>query len=507
MHDQPLLSMNGISKRFGAVQALNRAFLNVKCGEVHALIGENGAGKSTLMKILSGACQPDSGSLVLDGKPISSASPAEARSQGIAMVYQELNLVPHLSVEENITLGREQHRFGFVPSQAGTAKKALALLGHDHLYPLQRAATLSIAEQQIVEIARALAGRARLIIMDEPTSSLAGSDTRALFTAIRTLKQTGVTIIYISHFLEEVREIADGYTVLRDGQSVAHGSMQEASLPQIIAAMVGRTLTELFPHTPHETGEEIVRVSSLTKPPRVLDVNFAVRRGEILGLAGLVGSGRTEVLRALFGLDTATQGCIRFANGIRIGAAHLTPRIALKNGLDLLSENRREEGLAIELSLRDNISLASLARFLLVQLLGLIHRRGESAEVSRQCDALAIKRRSIMQKVADLSGGNQQKVALARILTNGADIILLDEPTRGIDVGSKVEIYRLIGQLASQGKGVIMVSSYLPELLGMCDSLAVMHRGRMSPVQPVGQWSEQRVMAWATSGRDLTRRD
>ncbi len=497
---QPILVMKGITKQFGAVTALRGVDFTALSGEVHALIGENGAGKSTLMKILSGAQPPDAGEITFRGEPFRVLLPGEARRRGIAMIYQEPALAPRLTVEQNMYLGQEAHFLGFTSSRTHRVRDILDSLGHPDIDPNGRLSGLGIGKRRIVEIARALLTSASLVIMDEPTSCLSEQDTRRLFDTIRRLKAQGTTVLYISHFLEEVQEIADRYTVLRDGTRVAEGVIAGTSLQTLVGHMVGRSLGEMFPRREHEIGEEILRVEGLSRPPLVREVSLRLRRGEILGIAGLVGAGRTEFLRALFGLDTADGGMVGVANGTPLPASHLAPARCLSRGIDFLSENRKEEGLLINLPIRENVTLSALRRF---ARRGFIDTQHEHAEVGKHCDALRVRYAGVMQRAIELSGGNQQKVAIARILVNGSSVFLLDEPTKGIDVGSKVDIYRLIGDVAAGGKAVVMVSSYLPELFGVCDSLAVMHRGRLSPVRPIDAWSEESVMAWATSGKEL----
>ncbi len=496
-----LLQLKGISKAFGATQALRNVDLTVRSGEVHALIGENGAGKSTLMKILSGAYRADRGVILLDGRPCHIASPSAARALGITMIYQELTLAPHLTVEENLTLGMERTTLGFVRRQRDRIARALDILQHRDLPLGVQVRTLPIGLQQVVEIARALISEARVIIMDEPTSSLSASDAQALFAAIRRLKQTGIAVIYISHFLEEVAEVADVFTVLRDGETVGAGRMAETSIARIIEMMVGRTLTEMFPRSDHPIGDVLLRVEGLDGTPIPRGVSFVLRRGEILGIAGLVGAGRSETLRRLFGLDRAKAGMAEMRGQRTLPLAKMAPRRALALGMDFLSENRKEEGLATAMTLAANVTLSSLSRFAGWDGWGFLRLRKEKEAVGRWIEELNIRCQGAGQRLVYLSGGNQQKVALSRILERGGDIILLDEPTRGVDVGSKVEIYRLIGRLAAEGKGIVFVSSYLPELLGVCDTLAVMHRGRMSAIRPVSEWTEHEVMRQATSGQ------
>lgn len=490
----PLLKMEGISKRFGATQALAQVDLEAPRGEVLALIGENGAGKSTLMKILSGAEAPDSGRMELATRPYAPAGPHQARLAGVAMIYQELTLAADLSVEDNVMLGQERSRCGWLSrgEQRRLVRQALGALGHGELplgLPVRR---LSVGMQQIVEIARALVLDAKVIVFDEPTSSLSQHDAQRLFAVIRRLKESGISIIYISHFLEEIRAAADRYVVLRDGRTVGSGRLADISQQQIVSLMVGRDVKELFPAVPRAAGEELLRVEGLSgrKSPR--DVSFSLRRGEILGVAGLVGAGRTELLRSLMALDPVRKGRIRIA-GLPSRAA---PRARLRAGLGLVSEDRKQEGLAQGLSIADNLSLTRLGPY---SRLGWLNERLRRRNVESWMSRLQIKARHAWQQVRELSGGNQQKVALARLLHQDAEILLLDEPTRGIDVGAKAEIYRLIVAAAARGKGIIFVSSYLPELMAVCDRLAVMSRGRLREVRPVSEWTEEQVMAQAVA--------
>lgn len=491
-----LLSLQKIYKSFGVVKALKGVSLHVKKGEVHALIGENGAGKSTLMKIISGAHQADSGQMFFNGQTYLPKNPLESRRLGIAMIYQELTLAPHLTVEQNIMLGIEPTQLGFVKNSQEKVKQALRLLGQDFL-PTTKARELSIGKQQLVEIARALVAEAKIIIMDEPTSSLSSEDTQALFKVIQTLKKQGIAIIYISHFLEEVKEISDSFTVLRDGETISSGSMQEISIPEIIKQMVGRSVDELYPSIPHSIGETVLEVNQLGNDISPKNVSFRLRRGEILGLAGLIGSGRSETVRAIFGLERVKNGEVKIKSYPNIKAYYLNPQTTLEKGLNLLSENRKEEGLALNLSIATNLTLSALKKY---AKLGFVNLKEESQNAKNWADKLGSKYQAIDQAISGLSGGNQQKICLARLLHHESEILFLDEPTRGIDVGSKSEIYRLIQQLASQGKAIVMISSYLPELFGVCDTLAVMHRGEMSPIKEIAQWTEDNVMLYATSG-------
>jgi ribose transport system ATP-binding protein len=488
--------MTDISKRFGPTQALRGVDLELRPGEVHALVGENGAGKSTLMKVLSGAVLPDAGRMVLDGTDYAPAGPQEARRLGVAMIYQELTLAPHLSVEANILLGLEKSRAGFLRRDVNRVRvrEALAVLEHPEIDPDSPVSRLSPASQQVVEIARALLVDVRLLVLDEPTSSLTQEDARRLFALIRRLRQRGVTVVYISHFLEEVQAVADRFTVLRDGKSVGGGPVEGFSPERIIELMVGRSLTEQFPRVPHSPGEPVLELRDLAGEELPRGVSLTLHRGEILGVAGIIGAGRTELLRAVFGLDPVRRGEV-VVKAFRGPAAD--PRRRIDQGVGLLSEDRKEEGLALAQSVADNLTYSRLGPY---SRLGFLDLRRRRQAVGEWLKRLAVRSSGPDQPVGELSGGNQQKVALGRLLHQQADVLLLDEPTRGVDVASKAEIYRLIGELAAQGKAVLFVSSYLPELLGVCDRLAVMARGRLSPVRPVGEWNEQQVMEYATRG-------
>jgi ribose transport system ATP-binding protein len=494
IHSVPLLEMREVSKRFGPTEALRTVSFTAARGAVMALVGENGAGKSTLMKVLSGALAPDAGTMLLDGKPYRPSGPHDARLAGVAMIYQELNLAPDLSVEDNVMLGIERHRMGWVRlgEQRRLVVEALHRLGHGELRPETPVGRLSVGAQQLVEIARALVLRSKLIVFDEPTSSLAGADVERLFDVIRKLKDSGIGVVYISHFLEEVREICDSYTVLRDGQTAGVGFVAGADERQMVSLMVGRSVDELFPTVPHTPGDVLLRVEDLTGERLPRGVSLELRRGEILGIAGLVGAGRTELLRALFGLAPVRSG------QVRIAGADLRPsaRARIRAGMGMVSEDRKREGLAQERSIADNMTYSRLAPYYRGGWLNLRRRR---AAVEGWMARTQIKARSPDQPVAALSGGNQQKVALARVLHQEAEVLLLDEPTRGIDVGAKAEIYRAMGELAASGKAIIFVSSYLPELLAVCDRVGVMSRGRLREIRPARAWTEEEIMARAVT--------
>ena len=489
-----LLEMRGVSKAFGASRALDRVSLALEAGEVHALIGENGAGKSTLMKILSGVHRPDGGSMILAGSPYAPRGPRDAIRHGVAMIYQELTIAPHLTVEANVMLGQERVFAGLVRRGAHRriVAEALAILDHSDIRPEAIAGGLSLGARQLVEVARALVSNARVIVFDEPTSSLTERDAERLFQVIDRLRARGLAIVYISHFLEEVRRVAGRYTVLRDGRTVASGRLEGTGLATIIAEMIGRDPGELFPRVPHEAGEPVLELRGLARDPLPIRADLTLRQGEILGIAGLVGAGRTELLRAIFGLDAVRSGQVRVKG---FSGTRASPRRRIAQGLGFLSEDRKGEGLALGRSIEDNLTYSALGGYARLGWLDLRRRRRAAA---RGMASLRVKANGPGQAVGELSGGNQQKVALARLLHQEADVLLLDEPTRGIDVGSKAEIYRLIGELAARGKAILMVSSYLPELFGICDRLAVMARGTLSAARPIGEWTEHGVMEVAT---------
>jgi ribose transport system ATP-binding protein len=493
------LRLQGIKKSFGATRALRGVSLEIAPGEVHALIGENGAGKSTLMKILSGAHAADEGTMELGEQPYAPHDPHDARLKGVAMIYQELNLALHLTAQENILLGAESARAGWIDgkSSRGRARAALAQLGHEDLDLDRQAGRFSIATQQVIEIARALLTKPKVLIMDEPTSSLTQADTERLFATIHRLRAQGVSIIYISHFLEECRRVADRFTVLKDGETVGTGEMKSANLDHIVTLMTGREVKDLYPRIEHAHGDVVLEVRTVASAPRLKRATFQLRAGEIFGLAGLIGAGRTDLLRTVFGLDPLDAGEVCVV-GAPAGAA--TPRDRWTQGVGFLSENRKEEGLMLTQSIADNITLTKQEAF---GRFGWINGRRQRATAQRWVDDLRVKCRDASQLIGQLSGGNQQKVALARLLEHPARIFLLDEPTRGIDVGSKAQIYQLIGELAAQGKAVVVISSYLPELVGLCDTIGVMCRGELAAVRPRAQWTENDIMRVATgSGRE-----
>jgi len=454
--------MTGISKSFGATTALKDVNLKVVAGEVCALVGQNGAGKSTLMNILSGAAQPDTGTMMLDGVSYHPRNPLEARRSGVAMIHQELSLAPDLSVEENIVLGMEPAPYGIVRRAEIRAKAedVLRQLHHSEISPTTPAGQLSVAEQQLVEIARALAIGCRVLVLDEPTSSIARADVERLFEIIGRLKAQGHAVVYISHFIDEVKEVADRFAVLRDGRNAGGGEVRSATRKEIVEMMVGRSMEELYPRTSRSPAEAILDIAP----------GIALRRGEVLGIAGLVGAGRTRLLRRLFALESSWKS------------------------VGMVSEDRKGEGLAMGMTVTDNLTLPRLT--------GWVSPSKQSALARRWIQDLEIRCHDDRQEISELSGGNQQKVALARLLYCDVDVLLLDEPTRGIDVGSKAQIYEWIDQLVTNGKAVLIVSSYFPELIGICDRVAVMHRGQLSAPRPVSEVDEHQLMLEACSGLD-----
>jgi len=493
----PLLRLSGITKRFLDVTALENVSFELRRGEVHALCGENGAGKSTLMKILSGQLLPDAGEITFKDRPVRFASTSQAQAAGIAMIHQELNLVPHLSVAENIFLAREPRRGPFIDRKRlhADAQRCLDRLGVD-IAPGAIVRTLSVAQRQMIEIAKALSIDAEVLIMDEPTSSLTESETGQLFKVIRELQGAGVALVYISHRLDEMARIVDRITVLRDGRHVSTDDIATTSADEVVMRMVGRTLDDKFPPvTRAPTAAVLLSVQGLTRRGVFADVGFELRRGEILGFAGLMGAGRTEVARAVFGADLPDAGTVRLegkALSIR------SPRDAIAHGIAYLSEDRKGEGLALTMTVAHNVSLANPAG--VADRFGFIRFAQESAVAQRYIDSLSIRTPSTRQAVRLLSGGNQQKVVIAKWLFRDSRVLFFDEPTRGIDVGAKYAIYKLLDELAAQGIGVVLISSELPEILGMTDRVAVFHAGRLSTVLQTRATNQEEIMRHA-SGR------
>ncbi len=492
----PRLVVRALHKRFGPTQALAGVDLTVHAGEVHALVGENGAGKSTLLAVLAGVHAADAGEVLLDGVPFAPRDPAAARAAGVAIIHQELALAPHLTVAENLFLGREPRRGPFVDRarQRALARDALAQVGRGGLDPDTRTATLSPADRQLVEIARALSQDVRLLILDEPTSSLARADVEPLLRRLRGLAARGVAVVYVSHVMEELFAVADRHTVLRDGATVAAGAMAEVDHDRLVAAMVGREITGLHSRTPASPGDVVLELDGVCGVRAPRGASLQLRAGEVLGLAGLVGAGRTELLRAVFGLDPVVAGRVRV--GAFVGAR--SPRANWVAGVGMLSEDRKGEGLMLARSLAENLWLPRLsaqARW------GWLAPAGLEARALPWLQRLGVRCAGGDQPAGELSGGNQQKVALARLFAADCDVLLLDEPTRGIDVGARAEIYAAIDRFARRdGKAVLVVSSQLPELLAIADRIAVVRRGEVLPSRPAHACDEHQLLAAMTAG-------
>jgi len=491
---EPLLEMRGISKNFPGVRALDDVDLTLYPGEVLALLGENGAGKSTLIKILGGAHPPDAGEIYIEGHHVRIDSPQSAQKAGVGIIHQEFNLVPALTARENIFLGSHRHALSWL-NAARERQEALQLFRRIGIEvdPEKPCRDLTVAQQQIVEIAKALSVEARIVVMDEPTAALTPREVEGLASVIQELKAQGIGIIYISHRLDEIEQMADRMMVLRDGTHVGTRPMDQVSREEIIEMMVGRSLDNEFPKVKSTPGEECLVVRGLTRSPAVRDVSFSIRRGEILGIAGLVGSGRTEMARILFGADQKDRGEIWF-NGEAVNIQ--SPRQAIRLGICLLTEDRKSQGLVLGISVQENFGLPNLKEF---SVLGLINASQEGQAFSGYVEQLKIKTTGPSQRTETLSGGNQQKVVLAKWLQLNAQLVIFDEPTRGIDVGTKYEIYLLMNELAAQGKAILMISSELPEVLGMSDRILVMHEGTVAgEITDPASTSQEEVMRLAT---------
>ncbi|QGP92537.1 Ribose import ATP-binding protein RbsA [Neomoorella glycerini] len=494
MSGQYLLQMRSISKSFPGVQALNRVDFDLQKGEIHALVGENGAGKSTLIKILAGAYIPDEGKIEFKGQTVTIDSPVVAQNLGIAIVHQETNLFPSLSVAENIFAGRQpvKGHLTFIDKNAMWYEtRKLLQLFNVRIHPETKIQELSVGQRQIVEIAKALSLKAEILILDEPTSALTQNEVNLLFNIIDELRNRGLGIIYISHRLEEIFKVSDRITVLRDGQKVGTIKTPSASPQQIINMMVGRQLNDFYGQRLNQPGEAILSVSNLSLPGKFYDISLSLRRGEILGFAGLIGSGRTDVALALFGYQPALSGEL-WLEGKKIWPR--SPREAMRLGIAYVSEDRREKGLFTSMSLRDNISVTQLRR---LSRWGLMDMQRENAAAIEMISRLRIRTPTIMQKVLNLSGGNQQKVALAKWLALNPKVLIVDEPTRGVDVGAKAEIYGILRSLAKQGVAVLMISSELPEILGLSDRILVMHEGRLAGEVLADKATEELIMTYA----------
>lgn len=493
-----LLTMEGIAKSFSGVKVLEDVQFSLRQGEVHALLGENGAGKSTLMKILSGIYNKDAGLIRIEGTEVNPSSPRAARDLGVAIIHQELNMIADLSVQENMFLGCEFKwgRTGFInwTRMAAEAKKYLQQLGMD-LSPDRLVGELSVGQQQMVEIAKALSMHAKILILDEPTAALTKREIEKLFQLLESLKKQGVGMIYISHRMEEIFQVSDRITVLRDGGYIGTKDTQAMTMDELVQMMVGREIKERFPKVNVSLGKERLRVEGLAQQGVLDDINLTVRAGEILGIAGLMGAGRSELAKALFGVEKY-QGKI-FVDGRPVTIN--SPGDAIKAGLGLITEDRKGEGLVTQLSVRENLTLAnlrSLSRF------GFISRSLEAEFVKESVDKLRIKVRDYGQEVSSLSGGNQQKVVIGKWLATQPKVLILDEPTRGVDIGAKREIYDLMNQLVEKGVAIIMISSELPEILGMSDRILVMHEGRITGEFTGQDATQERIMLAATGGRN-----
>lgn len=500
--DNLLIAMEGIDKSFPGVKALDHCRFELRAGEVHALVGENGAGKSTLMKVLSGIYAKDAGRILYKGKEVEIATPRAAQNLGISIIHQELNLMPHLTLAQNIFIGREPRRgLSFLLDEASLNQQTAELFASMHLKldPQTRVSNLTIAKQQMVEIAKALSFNSEVLIMDEPTAALTEAEIEDLFRFIRDLRARGAGIIYISHRLEELKQISDRVTVMRDGHYIDTVNTDDVTTDQIISMMVGRTIYEATPELPEEPNDEVVlEVKNLNQGKTLQNINFQLKKGEILGFAGLMGAGRTEVARAIFGADSIDSGEIS-VRGKRV-AIH-TPQQAVWHGIGYLSEDRKRYGLALGLEVKENVAMAALDKFL--GFLGWVNKSQIRSTARHHIDELGIKTPSAEQKVKNLSGGNQQKVVIGKWLTADTDILIFDEPTRGIDVGAKSEIYKLLNDLAQQGKSIIMISSELPEILRMSHRVVVMCEGRITGELPIEEATQEKIMTLATARKAI----
>ncbi|MFF5297685.1 sugar ABC transporter ATP-binding protein [Paractinoplanes globisporus] len=492
-----LLEVHDVSKSFGAVAAVQGVSFPLYGGEAHALVGENGAGKSTIVKMLAGVHRPDTGTLRVNGADVEFAGPADAKAAGIAVIYQEPTLFPDLSVAENIAMGNQPlTRLRQIDRKAmhATAERLFARLGV-HLDPTRPARGLSIADQQLVEIAKALSSEARILIMDEPTAALSAVEVERLFAVVRSLRDEGAAILFISHRFEEITELCERVTIMRDGKHVATEMVADLSVDDMIRRMVGRDLSALFPKQEVEPGEVMLEVSSLSRAGVFRDISFDVRAGEIVALAGLVGAGRSEVVQAVFGVDPYDSGIVKI-RGKRLKPGN--PRAAMAAGMALVPEDRRQQGLVMDLSIERNVTLPrerKLAR------LGLLFGGAERRAAAKWTRQLQTKLGRLSDAVSTLSGGNQQKVVLAKWLSTAPQLLIVDEPTRGIDVGTKAEVHRLMSSLAADGLAVLMVSSELPEVLGMADRVIVLREGRVAAVLNRDEATEESVM-YAAMGQE-----
>ncbi|WP_062229167.1 sugar ABC transporter ATP-binding protein [Aureimonas frigidaquae] len=489
-----LIQLENITKSFAGIHALTDVDFDLNAGEVHALVGENGAGKSTLMRVLGGEFRPDAGRTLINGAEVRLSGPTDAIRRGISVIHQEMALAPDLTVAENIFLGVLPAAINW-RSLNERARALIQRLGFD-IAPGEQVSDLSVAHQQVVEIAKALSRDVRVIVFDEPTAVLSTGDARRLLQIIKDLRGQGVGIVYISHRLDEIYEIADRITVMKDGRRVGTVTPTDTPVDGLIRMMVGRPLSQLFGDKPHTTlGEEIVRVEGLTLPNGVRDVSFSIRRGEVVGLGGLVGSGRSEVARALFGADPIRSGTI-----VLKGAPFKprNPRQAVRRGIGLVPEDRKAQGVVLDMAIRENATMADASR---VTRAGFFRAGAERRLVQSLIASLRIKLQSMNDPVSSLSGGNQQKVVLAKWFNTGPDLIILDEPTRGVDVGAKTEIYSLIHRLASEGKAVIVISSEHAELFGLCDRVLVMGEGTLRGELLPPDFEEEKLLTLSMTGQ------
>ena len=490
------IEMRGIDKSFGSNQVLKQAGFTLESGEVHALMGENGAGKSTLMKILTGVYTKDAGTVLVDGKEVNYKNPQEAEKAGIVFIYQELNVMFDLTVEENLFMGKEIHgKFGICDRKAmqKKAREALNTLGVD-ISPKTVMSELSVGQQQMVEICKALMADAKVIIMDEPTAALTQSETVALFKVIESLRKKGVSMVYISHRMEEIFELCDRITVLRDGSYIGVKNIPETNMNEIVKMMIGREIGERYPSRDVKIGKEVLKVKGLTRKGTFHDVSFSVRAGEVLGVSGLMGAGRTEIMQAIFGNLSYESGSIEI-DGKEVKISN--PRQAMEQGIGFITEDRKTEGLMLDKSIRENISLCNLGR---ISKSSVISKEAEKNMVAEAIKDLHIKCFGPYHECNNLSGGNQQKVVLAKWILTNPKILILDEPTRGVDIGAKKEIYSIINKLAAQGVAIIMVSSELPEVLGMSDNIMVVREGEVRGIISYEEANQERVMTLATRG-------
>lgn len=494
---ETFLQMNHITKRFPGVLALSNVNFTLRKGEVHALLGENGAGKSTLMKILSGVYQPDEGDIIFEGKPVSFSDPLSAQNAGITIIHQEFNLFPELTVEENIFIGREfckNNRWRLDEKQQRQAATEILQKLNLNISPETLVSDLTVAQQQMVEIAKAISVNAKILIMDEPTAALTETEIESLFQVTRLLKAQGTGIVYISHRLEELALIADRATVMRDGQYIDTVDYETVKISELIAMMVGRELGNIYPRREARTYQEpVLEVNGLTRKGVLNNIDFTLNRGEILGFAGLMGAGRTELARAIFGADPIDSGTIKL-NGKTIVIKGISDAIA--QGISYLTEDRKKEGLALNLSVERNIMLGNYPEY--ADRFGHVDSKRCQQTSEEQVRTLRIKTPHLEQAALNLSGGNQQKIIIARWVCKDTDILIFDEPTRGIDVGAKLEIYELMNRLVAKGKSIIMISSELPEVLGMCDRILVMRSGRITGELTADNATQEKIMQYAT---------